>query len=145
MDKQLLEREATEAALNAGYPQSDKEIFETTYWNEHNIYVGAFKAGATSSSTVKNLESRVGELENFLKAHEKWEAAIISDDSMWWPKRDKDALNGEIYESFLELQQQRNKLLGKYQEDACNHCYRYYQDKKVCHACGHTVYGDFRE
>ena len=30
------------SAIDAGYPQSDKESFETTYWTQHNIYVEGF-------------------------------------------------------------------------------------------------------
>ena len=45
-NEQTLEEMAEKMAIDEGYPQSDKEHFETTYWTQHNIYAKGFIAGA---------------------------------------------------------------------------------------------------
>jgi hypothetical protein len=43
-----VEKLAEEAAINEGYPMSDKTRFETTYWTQHNIYKEGFISGYKS-------------------------------------------------------------------------------------------------
>lgn len=38
MTKEQIQKLAEEKAIEAGYPKSDKESFETTFWTQHNIY-----------------------------------------------------------------------------------------------------------
>lgn len=40
-----VDEDAERYANNEGYPQSDKEYFETTSWTQHNIAANGFKSG----------------------------------------------------------------------------------------------------
>lgn len=57
----------------------------------------------------RRLREALEKSKTFLFKHQEWEAMVISEDTFWWPKSDKDALRGKIYEDFCELQVERNK------------------------------------
>ncbi len=44
---------ATNYATKQGYPQTDKDVFETTYWREHNISTEGFVEGFKAASQFK--------------------------------------------------------------------------------------------
>lgn len=56
----------------------------------------------------QGLRSRITDL---LKGYEQWEADIISEDKLWWPACDQDAISGKLYDTMMSLQEKRNNLL----------------------------------
>ena len=56
-------------------------------------------------------DDRIDKAIELLEDYEQWEADLISDNSMWWPYRDKDAVYGKTYDKMLVLQEKRNKVL----------------------------------
>ena len=56
-------------------------------------------------------DDRIDKAIELLEDYEQWEADLISDNSMWWPYRDKDAVHGKTYDKMLVLQEKRNKVL----------------------------------
>ena len=59
------------------------------------------------------LGDRLKAMRNLLEKYEEWEAMMIADNAMWWPYAEKDAMSGKTYDMMLELQAQRNELLGR--------------------------------
>lgn len=111
--------------------EKDREIAELKAWKESAISVTppmqeiakviGVKLGHSIHDkilpAIQDRDRTIAELREFLKAHEQWEADFISENSMWWPYREKDALNGKLYEDFLKLQEKRNKLIKADIED----------------------------
>ena len=62
-------------------------------------------------SENKVSDNRIDKAIELLRDYEQWEADLISDNSMWWPYRDKDAVHGKTYDKMLVLQEKRNKVL----------------------------------
>lgn len=96
-------------------------IQESPFYGEKNLLdaedVGEEEAEKNAKQIADLLngekDKRIDELEAFLKHHEQWEADFIADNNQWWPNKNKDTLNGKVYEGFLELQEKRNQLLNK--------------------------------
>ena len=75
-----------------------------------DIVYGYIKRFAPSHTGERDCE----ELKELLKEYEQWEADLISDNQMWWPYAEKDAISGKTYHKMLELQEKRNQLLNKH-------------------------------